>query len=132
MPRLNVLVVDGNTRETVAAHVALGGRPTGEHYADVLRALQPDAQCTVLHPAHAGGAALPRGTSLASFDGVAWTGSALNVYRDEPAVRAQVELSRAAFEAGVPQFGSCWGLQVAAWCAPTRAGANSASRGTSS
>jgi GMP synthase (glutamine-hydrolysing) len=109
-----VLVVDGNTRETDAAHVAAGGSPTGEHYARVLQGLRSDVECTLLHPAHPGGAALPRGVGLASFDGIAWTGSALNVYNDVPEVRAQIELARAAFAAGVPQFGSCWGLQVAA------------------
>jgi GMP synthase (glutamine-hydrolysing) len=112
MPR--VLVVDGNTRETDAAHVAAGGSPTGEHYARVLQSLRADVECSVVHPAHPGGAALPSGVGLASFDGVAWTGSALNVYNDVPEVRVQIELARAAFEAGVPQFGSCWGLQVAA------------------
>jgi len=109
---LRVLVVDGNTRETDALHVAQGGRPTGEHYADVLRSLRADVECDVIHPAHAG-AALPPGATLASFDGVAWTGSALNAYDDRPEVRAQIELARAVFDAGVPQFGSCWGLQVA-------------------
>jgi GMP synthase (glutamine-hydrolysing) len=114
MSNLKILVVDGNTRETDAAHIAAGGNPTGEHYANVLRSLRGEVECSVLHPARPGGAALPTGAALAAFDGIAWTGSALNVYRDQPEVRAQIELSRAAFESGVPQFGSCWGLQVAA------------------
>jgi len=111
---LRILVIDGNTRETDDAHVAAGGNPTGEHYAAVLRSLRADVECTILHPARPGGATLPNGLGLASFNGIAWTGSALNVYNDIPEVRAQVELARAAFAAGVPQFGSCWGLQVAA------------------
>jgi GMP synthase (glutamine-hydrolysing) len=114
MTKLKLLVVDGNTREIDAAHVAAGGNPTGEHYAGVLRSLAEDVECTVLHPAHPGGAELPKGVAVASYAGMAWTGSALNVYRDIPEVRAQIELARAGFDAGVPQFGSCWGLQVAA------------------
>jgi hypothetical protein len=56
------------------------------------------------------------------YAGAAITGSALNVYSREPAVERQIELARAVFAAGVPCFGSCWGLQVgvtaaAAWCA---------------
>ena len=113
MNRLKILIADGNTRETDAAHVAAGGNPTGEHYARVLRSLRADLECIVLHPAR-DGAVLPSGAELAAFDGIAWTGSALNVYKDIPAVRAQIDLCRAAFAAGVPQFGSCWGLQVAA------------------
>lgn len=114
MAKIRILVADGNTRETDETHVALGGNPTGEHYARVLRSLHNDIECTVLHPARPGGAVLPAGNGLGSFSGMTWTGSSLNVYNDTPAVRPQIELARAAFAAGVPQFGSCWGLQVAA------------------
>lgn len=114
MAKVRVLVVDGNTRETDEKHISLGGNPTGEHYARVLTSLHDDLECTVLHPARPGGAELPAGTDLGSFSGMAWTGSSLNVYDDSAAVRPQIELARAAFAAGVPQFGSCWGLQVAA------------------
>ena len=114
MTKLKLLVVDGNTRETDDKHVALGGAPTGEHYVKVLQSLRADLECTIVHPARAGGATLPSGVGLQGFDGVAWTGSSLNVYHDTPPVRAQIELARAVFDAGVPQFGSCWGLQVAA------------------
>jgi GMP synthase (glutamine-hydrolysing) len=120
MAKRRILVVDGNTRDTDDAHVAAGGKPTGEHYARVLQSLRGDIECIVAHPARTQSAALPSGVDLASFDGVAWTGSALNVYLDVPAVRAQIELARAVFETGVPQFGSCWGLQVAAVAAGGR------------
>ncbi len=113
MRRLKILVVDGNTRETSAAQVAAGGHATGERYVQVLKSLRADIDCSIVHPAHAG-TALPAGVALDTFDGVTWTGSALNVYHDQPEVRTQIELARAVFAAGVPQFGSCWGLQVAA------------------
>jgi GMP synthase (glutamine-hydrolysing) len=124
MAKRRILVVDGNTRDTDDAHVAAGGNPTGEHYARVLSSLRGDIECTLVHPARAQSAALPINVGLRSFDGVAWTGSALNVYKDIPPVRAQIELARAVFEAGVPQFGSCWGLQVAAVAAGGRVHAN--------
>jgi GMP synthase (glutamine-hydrolysing) len=53
------------------------------------------------------------GSGLESYDGVAITGSALNVYEGGAHVERQIELARAVFAAGVPFFGSCWGLQVA-------------------
>jgi GMP synthase (glutamine-hydrolysing) len=114
MTKLKVLVVDGNTLETDRSHVAAGGEATGAHYVNVLQSLRADVECTVAHPARVDGMKLPQGVALSAFDGVAWTGSSLNVYDAIPAVRAQVELARAIFEVGVPQFGSCWGLQVAA------------------
>ncbi len=60
---------------------------------------------------------LREGTSLQSFDGYIWTGSNLTLYHDVPEVTRQIELSRAIYEAGIPQFGSCWGVQMAAMAA---------------
>lgn len=60
----------------------------------------------------ADGETLPQGHAISDFDGVVITGSPLNVYKDEPAVRWQIELARQIYEAGIPSFGSCWGLQL--------------------
>lgn len=71
---------------------------------------EPDLDCTVLCAADS--ETLPPGIALTDFDGVAWTGSALSATSSEPPVRRQIELARQVFEAGVPCFGSCWGLQI--------------------
>lgn len=105
-----VLIVNGNKKEATDRLVALGGRPYGEGYTDALRFFAPELDCTILDAAD--GATLPTGTGLSDFDGVAWTGSALSAYWDEPAVHRQIELARAVVDAGVPCFGSCWGLQL--------------------
>ena len=52
------------------------------------------------------------------------TGSALNIYNGGAPVTRQVELAKAVFEAGVPFFGSCWGLQVAVTAAGGEVSAN--------
>jgi GMP synthase (glutamine-hydrolysing) len=57
---------------------------------------------------------------LGGYDGVAITGSALNVYEGGAHVERQIELARATFGAGVPFFGSCWGMQVAVTAAGGR------------
>jgi GMP synthase (glutamine-hydrolysing) len=124
MTAFRLLVVDGNTRETDERHVALGGAPTGERYVRVLKAIAGDIECLMVHPAWQADPGLPADVSLNDFDGVVWTGSALHIYDDSPAVRAQLELSRAVFAAGVPQFGSCWGLQVATVAAGGKVRAN--------
>jgi GMP synthase (glutamine-hydrolysing) len=59
------------------------------------------------------GAALPDRAGLQGYDAVFVTGSPLHLYQDTPETRREVELMRAVFEAGVPSFGSCAGLQVA-------------------
>lgn len=108
---LRLLVADGNERAGRARHVRLCGKTSAETYAGVLRALAPDAACDLLAPADAD-AALPPG--LAAYDGLVFTGSTLRVAEGGPAVIRQVELMRAALAQGVPVFGSCWGVQVAA------------------
>jgi GMP synthase (glutamine-hydrolysing) len=63
----------------------------------------------------ADGEGLPQGSQLGDFDGVWISGSPLNVYRlDQPSVREQIELARAVWQAGIPAFGTCWGLQLMA------------------
>ena len=108
---LRILIVDGNTQETNARHMACGGAATGEHYAEVLRELHPELDIEIIHPADE-----PRKThaAVADFDGLVWTGSALNAWRLTPEVRSQVELARRALETATPIFGSCWGLQITA------------------
>jgi GMP synthase (glutamine-hydrolysing) len=120
---LRLLIIDGNTAEADDRDVAFGGRRTGEQYASVLASLRRDVSCDIVHPARATEGLAPA-AKLSDYDGVAWTGSSLNIYNDTPAVRRQIELSRAVFEAGVPQFGSCWGLQVAAVAAGGEVRAN--------
>ena len=61
---------------------------------------------------------------LASYDGVTMTGSALNIYNGGEPVMRQIDLAKAVFSAGVPFFGSCWGLQVAVTAAGGEVRAN--------
>jgi len=107
-PRL--LVCEGNTAELRAKQVEAGGVAMSEGYADVLRGLLPEAVIDVCYPADAG-ANLPIG-GLEGYDGVAITGSALNVYDGGPEIERQIELAREVLKSKTPLFGSCWGLQV--------------------
>jgi GMP synthase (glutamine-hydrolysing) len=106
-PRL--LILEGNTAESRAEQIAAGGVASGLGYADVLRPLAPAAKIDICYPAD-GEVTLP--VPLEAYDGVAITGSALHVYDGGAPVERQIALARAALDAGVPLFGSCWGLQV--------------------
>ena len=115
------LVVDGYRAQGRAELAAGGATPAGELYAAMLSACHPGCTVDIVYPADPGGT-LPQGAELCAYDGLAWTGSSLTVYRDDPAVRPQIELARAAFEGGVPSFGSCWAAQIGVvaaggWCA---------------
>jgi GMP synthase (glutamine-hydrolysing) len=111
MSPATVLVIDGNRAAVRAQQVAAGGSPTGEAYARTLEQLAP-VRCDIVRPAD-GEVQFARSSGLAGYDGVAITGSALNVYDGGAHIERQIELARAIFAAGVPFFGSCWGMQVA-------------------
>jgi GMP synthase (glutamine-hydrolysing) len=112
---LRCLVVEGNVRAAREAHAAETGRMPCESYAEALAAvaggLGEPILCDFAFPADAG-ANLPDSAGLSDYDAVVLTGSALSVYRAEPAVLRQIALMRAVYASGTPAFGSCWGLQV--------------------
>lgn len=64
-----------------------------------------------------GTAALPKGTALSSYDGIIWSGSSLTIHSGEARVSKQIEFAREAYRLGIPSYGSCWGLQIAACAA---------------
>ena len=95
----------------MAEHLAVGGVPASQGYANLLRELLPMAQVDVCYPADVT-AQLPAGQALEGYDGIAITGSSLHVYNDGPEVTRQIDLVRSALGTGTPVFGSCWGLQI--------------------
>jgi GMP synthase (glutamine-hydrolysing) len=103
--------MEGNTAEGRALLSAAGGSAPSVGYASLLRELIPGAIVDLCYPADSG-ANLPDRMGLEGYDGVAITGSALNVYRGGPPIERQIELTRSVLAAGTPLFGSCWGLQV--------------------
>ena len=111
MPSPRLLVIEGNSPQTMAEHVAVGGTVASKGYSDLLRELLPGAMVDICYPGDPG-AMLPEGESLEGYDGIAITGSGLHVYNAAPEAMRQLDLVRAAMATGTPLFGSCWGLQV--------------------
>src|SRR5512146_464992 len=110
-PMLHVLIAEGTPARWQAERAGFGIPSNFSLLAGAARLHCPDIRCTPLNIAD--GEALPFGATLADFDAVMIPGSPLHVYDPEPAVTRQIEFTRAAFAAGVPVWGSCWGLQVA-------------------
>ncbi|WP_321395578.1 type 1 glutamine amidotransferase [Emcibacter sp.] len=108
----NLLIVEGNTREAREQTTASGALTQSELYKKTLLSLRPGLHCDVVYPADEG-TDLPDDDSLAGYDGIIWTGSALNIYDQNPAITKQIEFMKKCFALPVKIFGSCWGLQVA-------------------
>jgi GMP synthase (glutamine-hydrolysing) len=117
-----ILVIDGNVAQVRARQVAVLGYDSGMGYKRVLQRLDASLQIDVVLAAD-GDVELPAG-GIGNYDGVTMTGSALNIYNGGEPVTRQIELAKAVFAAGVPFFGSCWGLQVAVTAAGGEVRAN--------
>lgn len=107
---LRLLVAEGNTSDGRRRIAESAGATPSESYADVLRTIAPDAQVDIFMAADEGAApAAP----LDAYDGIAITGSSLNIYQREAASLRQIDFVREVFARAIPMFGSCWGLQLA-------------------
>lgn len=107
-----ILVVDGYARAGREELAAGGATPAGPLYERMLKRCFAGVEVDIVYPADPD-SALPQGAGLAQYDGIAWTGSSLTIYADDPKVTPQIEFAKAAFEAQVPSFGSCWAAQIA-------------------
>jgi GMP synthase (glutamine-hydrolysing) len=106
------LVLDGYSRAGRENLEEGGASTAGKLYERMLKRCCTGAQVDILHPADPD-ATLPKGAAIEQYDGIAWTGSSLTVYKPDREVQDQVDFARAVFEARVPSFGSCWAAQIA-------------------
>ncbi len=114
------LVVDGYSRAGREDLEAGGATTAGLLYREMLFRLSPGCTVDVIYPADPG-VRLPDGAGLESYDGLAWTGSSLTVWKEnDPDVIPQIELMKAAYRYQVPSFGSCWAAQIGAVAAGGR------------
>lgn len=124
----NILVVDGYPKDDRENLSGCGMTTAGDLYVSMLRGICPDARFSVLYPSDADGA-LDAGMAVSDFDGVAWTGCSLTIHDEtDGRVKRHIELAREAYQAGVPQYGTCWGVQIAAVAAGGAVAANPGGR----
>lgn len=107
------IIVDGYPRESRDQFRDVGMRLAGELYRDLLLSYLPNASHEVWYSSDPGVEELSD-EQIADASGVLWPGCNLTVYHDDPRVQRHLGLARRSFEAGTPQFGSCWAIQVAA------------------
>jgi GMP synthase (glutamine-hydrolysing) len=107
---MHILIFQGSPLESQRANGEFGGYTNEALFTTALQGR--DACVTTFTLNVADGEAFPQGMGLADFDGCVITGSPLSTYEDSSAVRTQMELARDVFHAGIPTYGSCWGLQL--------------------
>ena len=113
MPKL--ILMEGNTAAKRALGATLGVRSSSEIYALAIRSHFPDLVLDVVNAADPDwtleNGQWPNGKKLSDYDGMVITGSSLHAYDTDFAVTNQIALVAAVGEAGIPIFGSCWGLR---------------------
>lgn len=109
---MNILIVDGNDKIASDKYRKLGMDTQYEVYSKILKKLSNNTLNTIIvHPA-INDNFIPEGMNLDDFDGIAWTGSVLNIYDSSPSINRQIEFAKILINKKNYIFGSCWGLQV--------------------
>ncbi|MCJ8140890.1 glutamine amidotransferase-related protein [Falsirhodobacter halotolerans] len=108
---LRILVVSSETAAQQEERRAYSGAASHEIYAKALRRMRPDidlanVSCVSPDPAGAG--------DLSRYSGVIFAGSPIQMHEDSAETRAAAAFMARVFSAGVPSFGSCAGMQIAA------------------
>lgn len=114
---LRFLIIDGYPKDSRDALEQAGMKLAWVLYTDMLLQHMPDAVYDVILPCDPG-VDMPTAKDLANFAGIIWTGCNLTIFDTEnSSVTSQISLAKDAYEVGVPSFGSCWGIQMAAFAA---------------
>ena len=110
---MHLCIINGYPKPNREVLTQAGMCGADELYVRVLRKVAPDARLETLFIADLD-TSLPDARQVQAYDGFIWTGSNLTIYENDPRVTRQIEFARLIFEVGRPQFGSCWGVQMAA------------------
>jgi GMP synthase (glutamine-hydrolysing) len=107
---MKILIADLYSTNGRASIVGAGGSKAEDMFTRAVELHRPDAELETLtfdivDPE------MP--DAIEAFDGVIWSGSNLTIHRRNALIDAQVDLSRAFFDRGIPQFGCCYGIQLA-------------------
>lgn len=109
---LKILIVEGNAKASREKARSEGALTQSDLYEKTLRILADDVETVIVYPADED-CLLPKAEELERYDGIAWTGSALNIYDQVPEVERQITFMQSCLSLPTRAFGSCWGLQVA-------------------
>lgn len=111
---LSICIVNGYPKESRINFDLSGVGHPHNFFIDFLKRYIPSAKTTVCFAADPGDI-LPENIAIHGFDGIIWTGSDLTIFHlDDVRVKKQIEFAKAIYEYGIPSYGSCWGVQMAA------------------
>ena len=112
--KYHFLIIDGYSAESRDELEQAGMSLAWKLFVDMLLSQLKEATYDILLPSD-DGVQMPGEDDLTQYSGILWTGCNLSITElSNPSVRNQIALAQSAYAVGIPSFGSCWGLQVAA------------------
>ncbi len=111
MDKLNLLIVEGNTKEENENFNNAGCVPQSQNFKKHIKKIEPNSEVDVVEPINDDSVSRII-SSLKKYDGVVLTGSTLRLNEDIKEVKKHIEFSKICFKHEKKIFGACWGLQV--------------------
>ncbi len=109
------LIIDGYSKASRDKLEEAGMSFAWKLYADMLLKYLPDAEYDVFFPSDTDVADFPDADKLGEYTAIIWTGSDLDIKETHiPTNAGQITVAEKAYEIGIPSWGSCWGIQMAA------------------
>ena len=117
MKQLNFVIIDGYPKPSRDRFDEVGMTKAGDLYAKMLLQHLPASKYDIIYSSDPD-VILPNSGKINIYNGVLWTGCNLTVYHDhDTRVTKMLNFCDTAYEAGIPQFGSCWAAQIAVYVA---------------
>ena len=111
MNKLNLLIVEGNTKEENINFNLAGCVPQSQNFKEHIQKIEPNSEIDIVEPTDNNSIAKII-SSLKKYDGVVLTGSTLRLNKDTKEVKKHIEFAKTCFKYEKKIFGACWGLQV--------------------
>ena len=113
MDRLNLLIVEGNTKEANSSFKKAGCASQSENFKKHIKMYEPNFKIDITEPCD--DASMSKIiSSLEKYNGIVLTGSTLRINdENDKEVKKHIEFAKKCFEHGKKFFAACWGLQVA-------------------
>jgi len=118
------LIIDGYAKPSREQFDTVGMELAGQLYGNMLDQHLEEVEYDIVYLSDPG-VISPDEKALQGYHGVIWPGCNLTIYHTEDErVTRMLDLARRCYEAGIPQFGSCWGVQIAVCAAGGKVEAN--------
>ena len=111
MNKLNLLIVEGNTKEENINFDNAGCVPQSQNFNKHIQKIEPKCEIDIVEPLDDYSISKII-SSLKKYDGVVLTGSTLRLKEDTKEVKKHIEFAKTCFKYDKKIFGACWGLQV--------------------